>query len=100
MQSRLEERHDVALFKLREGLGLELGDVGGGRGARRAGVGNGARDAGVGDRGGDDVCGVTFGELEASLQESLADLRSIFGGDEDEILVVGGNEEDWDAGQS
>lgn len=44
-----------------------------------------------------DVGVIFFGELESSSEECLSDCLASFEGNEDEVGVVGRDEEDWDA---
>ena len=96
MEVGLDEGDDVALLELREGSELQLGDVGWGWGG--GGFGRCAGAARVRDSCGSDVGRVVLGELEASREKGLADGVAVFGRDEDEVGVVGGDEKDGDAG--
>lgn len=92
VESRLHERFHISPLEMLEGAGLEFGDVGGGRSGW--GVGIGTRASGVRCWGWDDVGGFFFGEFETAGEKGLADFVTVFGGDEDEIRVVGCDEED------
>ena len=98
VKAGFDEGDHVPLLQLCESAGLELGDAGG----RRAGWRLIARADPTRVRGGEgdrrDVGGVVFREAEASGEQRLANGLAVSGGDEDEVGIVCGDEEDGDAG--